>query len=208
MRIIKLKNDSKRHEDFIIDITSDEEFDKLPQVMRELIKTDQDNMHLKSGARINGRFDVVVRDKDGNIKQTTEAENLVVNQGLNNMLDITFHGTSQTNPWYVGLKDTGTIAAADTLASHAGWAEFTSYTGNRKEYQEAAAVNQSITNTANVAIFNADATDSAYGAFLCSAATGTSGELFCAADFANVVNVESGDEVEITYTISVADDGV
>ena len=88
---------------------------------------------LIGGAAIQGRWDVVCRDKDGNVKWTDVIENLVTNAGLNHLLDVALSGASQITSWYVGLTDgTPTPAAADTLASHSGWTEVTDYTGNRK----------------------------------------------------------------------------
>jgi len=161
-----------------------------------------------AGARIGGTFEVVCFDKDGNEKWREVAHNLVTNVGLNHLLDVLLHGETQVSPWYVGLKNAGTVAAGDTLASHAGWTENSNYTGNRQEYVEAAASSQSVTNSANKASFSID-TDSQTiaGAFLASAASGTTGTLLCAADFSSSKSCDNGDTLEVTYTISAADDG-
>jgi len=45
------------------------------------------------------------------------------------------------------------------------------------------------------------------GAFLASINTGTSGKLFCAADFSTSRSVDNGDTLNVTYTLSAADDG-
>lgn len=163
---------------------------------------------IQEAFRAGGVFEVVCYGPDGQEKWREVAHNLVTNVGLNHILDTVFHGGTQITTWYVGLKNTGTVAAADTLASHAGWTENTNYTGDRKEYVEAAAGSQSITNSANKASFsiNADSQTIA-GAFLTSAATGTSGTLFSAADFASPKSADSGDTLEVTYTVSAADDG-
>lgn len=158
--------------------------------------------------RIGGIFEVDCFDKDGNKKWSDVAKNLVVNAGLNHILNVQFHGTTQVNPWYVGLKLTGSPASVDTLATHSGWTEATGYTGNRKAYTEATASSQSITNSASKASFAIGSTATIAGAFVTSVSTGTSGTLFCAANFTSPRAVESGDTLEVTYTISAADDGV
>jgi len=160
------------------------------------------------GVRVGGVFEVTCYGPDGQVKWKDTAKNLVTNVGLNHILDVVLHGTTQITTWYVGLKNAGSVAAGDTLASHAGWTENANYTGDRKEYEEAAASGQSITNSANKATFsiNADSQTIA-GAFLASAATGTTGTLLCAANFASAKSCDNGDTLEVTYTLSAADDG-
>jgi len=158
--------------------------------------------------RVGGVFHADCYGPDGKKKWSEVAKNLVVNAGLNHILDVQFHGTTQVNPWYVGLKLTGSAASGDTLATHAGWTEATGYTGNRKEYVEAAASGKSITNSANKASFAIGSTATIAGAFVASASAGGTGTLFAAANFTSARAVESGDTLEVTYTISAADDGV
>ena len=160
-------------------------------------------------ARIGGTFEVECRDKCGNLKWNDKAHNLVVNDGLNHLLGVVFHAVTPVSPWYIGLlADSPTIDPTDTLASHAGWTEDTNYADDRKEFAEGAASSQSISNSGNAAAFAIDDTTILAGAFICSAATGTSGTLFCAAAFTQGDrSVASGDQVNVTYTLSAADDG-
>jgi hypothetical protein len=161
-----------------------------------------------SGFAIGGIFEFECFDKDGNLKWKETIHNLVVNEGLNNILDVYFHNTSQTATWYIGLKGTGAPAAGDTLASHGSWTEFTSYSGDRKEFVENAASSQSIDNSGNPGVFNINGSGTVAGAFLSSVSTGTAGVLFSAVDFSVSRSVDSGDTVNVTYTVSAADDGV
>lgn len=161
-----------------------------------------------NAVKIGGIFHVDCFDSNGNRKWSDVAKNLVVNAGLNHILDVVFHGTTPVSPWYVGLKLTGSPASGDTLSSHAGWTEAAGYTGVRKEYNEAAASGKSITNSANKASFAIGSTATIAGAFIASASSGTSGTLMCAANFTTPRAVENGDTLEVTYTISAADDGV
>jgi hypothetical protein len=163
---------------------------------------------MKNGIKIGGCFEVVCKDKNGKIKWVDKAFNLVTNEGLDHLLDVLLHNDTQVNPWYVGLKNTGAPAAGDTLASHGTWTENANYTGDRQEYVEAAASSQSTTNSASPASFAIDTNGQTIaGAFLASAATGTSGTLLCAADFSSSKSADDGDTLEVTYTISAADDG-
>lgn len=154
-----------------------------------------------------GVFHVKCFDKNGKLKWEDEAKNLVVNEGLNSILDVCFHASTQITTWYIGLKNTGTPAAGDTLASHATWTENSNYDeAARQEFVEAAASGQSITNSANVASFTIS-TDSQTiaGAFLCSASTGTSGTLMSVADFTGGdKSADDGDTLEVTYTLSAS----
>ncbi|MBU2487949.1 MAG: hypothetical protein KKA60_01015 [Proteobacteria bacterium] len=165
---------------------------------------------MEQRARIGGIFEVVCLRPDGLVRWSESIHNLVTSEGLDHLLNALLHGSTQVSPWYVGLKNTGSGAAGDTLASHAGWTENSAYSGgSRPEYVEAAASGQSVTNSASRASFaiNTDGQTIA-GAFLASVASGTSGTLLCVGDFSGAKSCGSGDTVEVTYTLSAADDGV
>lgn len=158
-----------------------------------------------------GVYTVECVGPDGQVKWTDQFHNLVVNQGLANMNGAYFAGTAQTTTWYLGLV-TGpgsgtTFAAADTLASHAGWTESTAYTGNRKAVTFGAATTANpsvITNSAAPSSFTMNATATIAGAFLTSVATGTSGILFSEGDFTGGdKSVASGDTLNVTYQFSL-----
>jgi len=74
--------------------------------------------------------------------------NVVTNVGRNDILDKYWRGSTYTQTVVMGLAGTGTKAAADTQASHAGWLEVggtnaPAYTGNRKAVTMGAASSQS-----------------------------------------------------------------
>jgi hypothetical protein len=124
--------------------------------------------------------------------------------GKNLLLDVMFHGGTAAGTWYIGLMDNSGYTAenaADTLASHAGWNEFTNYTGNRQEWVEDAASSGSITNS-TASTFAILGSGTLKGIFVCSAATGTSGTLWSSASFASTVPVSNGDDINITYTVN------
>ena len=95
------------------------------------------------------------------------------------------------------------------MASHAGWTEFTDYTGDRKAVTFGTATTADpsvIDNTAAAVSFTVSgAAGVVAGAFLCSVATGTSGVLFSGSDFASPGDrtVVSGDTLNVTYTFSL-----
>ena len=166
-----------------------------------------------SKAKAGGVYTIQCIGADGELKWEQNTPNLVVNQGLQDMNTTYLNAGTQVTTWYVGLI-TGpgsgtTIAAGDTLASHAGWTEFTEYSGNRKAAVFATATTADpsvITNTASPASFAiSGAGGTVAGAFLASAATGTSGILFSAADFQSPGDrvVVSGDTLNVVYTFSL-----
>lgn len=145
--------------------------------------------------------------RDGKIIDEFEDKNLVVNEGLNSLLDIMFHGATQITTWYVGVFEANyTPVAGDTAANiTANSTECTTYDETtRVAYDEAAASGQSITNTASRATFTFNATKTIYGAFLVSASakSATTGKLFSAAKFATSKSVVAADQLLLTYTIS------
>jgi hypothetical protein len=167
---------------------------------------------LDNGAYGGGVFSIECRDKDGNLKWKDESHNLVVNVGLQDMNTKYFKGSSYTAAWYLGLiqgPGSGTtIAAGDTLASHAGWTESTAYSGNRKAVTFGTATTADpsvISNSASPAVFSINATATIAGAFLASVDSGTSGVLFSAADFQSPGDrsVVDGDTLNITYQFSL-----
>lgn len=160
---------------------------------------------MKSTFKLKGKFKFECFDKEGNLKWTKEADNAATDEGLNSVLNVYFHAATQITTWYIGLiTGTGTLNAADTLASHAGWTEGTDYTGNRLEWTEGAASSKSITNGTAVS-FPCTDTMTVKGAFLASVATGTEGVLFCTAAFTGGdQGVGNGDTLKVTYTVTAA----
>ena len=131
--------------------------------------------------------------REGQLVWTEERCNLVFNQGLDDVLNRYFKGVGYTAAHYCGLKSTGTISANDTLASHAGWTELTGYAGNRVPIVLGAVAGQSVSNTANRAQFNINASATIGGVLIATVATGTAGILFGAIDFSAARPVLNGD---------------
>lgn len=135
--------------------------------------------------------------------------NLVVNQGLNHILDVVFHGSTPVSPWYLGLFEGNyTPVAGVTAATIASAAtETTAYAETtRPAYDEDAAASQSITNSASRATFTFNATKTIYGAFIISENTkgGTSGTLLAASRFSASKAVVAADQLLLTYTFNAS----
>ncbi len=164
-------------------------------------------------AKAGGVYKVQCVGADGQVKWEEDMHNLVVNVGLQDMVNTYLDAGTQITTWYLGLI-TGpgsgtTIAAGDTLLTHGGWTEFTNYTGNRKAavFGTATLADPSVlSNSASPASFAiTGAGGTVAGAFLASAATGTTGILFSASDFQSPGDrvVVSGDTLNVTYTFSL-----
>ena len=168
------------------------------------------NNSLASRMAAGGVYTVQCFDKDGNLKWEDKSHNLVVNEGLKDMNDKYFSGSTYTAAWYVGLitgPGSGTsFSASDTLASHGGWVEYADYSGARKAAVFAAATLADpsvITNSASPASFSITGAGGVVaGAFLASVSSGSSGILFSESDFQSPGDrtVVSGDTLNVTYT--------
>jgi hypothetical protein len=169
---------------------------------------------VNDGARWGGVFRIECYDPAGNLKWSDEAPNRVVNVGLDHALDVTLSGGTQITSWFVGLTAASpTIAAADTMSSHAGWTEFTSYDESTREaFVDGGVSSQSLSNTASKAEFTISANGSSIGgAFLTSNSTkgGTTGTLYAAVAFSGGnKSADDNDVLQVTYTFTAADDGV
>lgn len=154
-------------------------------------------------------YEVECLAPDGTLKWTASGRNTVVNVGLDDVLDKYFKGSSYTAAWYVGLTDgTPTIAAADTMSSHAGWAEVVPYSdANRPTLTLGTVASQSVDNSASKASYTINATSTVGGAFLSTDNTksGTTGTLYGAAAFTGGdKSVSSGDTLNVTATLTAA----
>ncbi len=136
--------------------------------------------------------------------------NVVVNLGRNFALDTLLRGSGYTAACYLGLCGTGTKAAADTQASHAGWSEVGGanapvYTGNRKTLTFNAASSQSITHAAVTYAFTSGGTVAGSFLNLGGSATkdSTTATLFSAGNFTGGdKTVASSDTLDVTYTLN------
>lgn len=166
----------------------------------------------REGLFAQGVYVVQCFDKDGKLKWSETADNLVVKEGAKYMNDTFFAGSAYSATWYIGLI-TGpgsgtTISGDDTLASHTGWTEFTDYTGDRVSASfgdPATLADPSVMTTSAASQFVIDDTGTVAGAFLTDVDTGTVGVLFSASDFTSPGDrdVVAGDTINVTYAFSL-----
>ena len=169
---------------------------------------------------IAGHYKVECRDKDGNLKWEETFPNLVNEGGKELMFDTLLSGSSYTTVGpFLGLisGDSATFAAADTMASHSGWTEFTNYTVGASAVRGTASFASSTstgTTPSNVTSCAASAIvytitgagGTVGGCFLVtgtgasSTLSDTGGVLYSAGNFSVAKVTTAGDSVSVTYT--------
>jgi hypothetical protein len=158
---------------------------------------------VNSPIQVKNIYDFVCYDAEGNVKWTDRIENLVVIEGLNDILTKYFTGNTYTAAWYVGLTGATPVpTTGDTLLSHAGWTEVTAYTGSRPQLTFGAAAGGSIDNTASKAQFTINANDTEIGgAFVVNGDDVLYG---VGAFTAGNKTIGDGDLLDVTVTMTVA----
>lgn len=149
--------------------------------------------------------------RDGIKIDEWESKNIIPNAALNDNLDVWLSGGTQDTTLFVALKGTGSVAAGDTMASHAGWAEITDYDeANRLAWTDGGVSSQSVSNSGSPAVFTINATVTVAGAFLTGVNTkgGTTGILYAVVNFSASKSLADNDTLTVTYTVTAADDGV
>jgi hypothetical protein len=168
--------------------------------------------NLRQSAGASGVYTVVCIGADGVEKWRDEFPNLVVNSGLQLMNNTFFAGTTYTAVWYLGLI-TGpgsgtTFNQADTMASHLGWTEDTTYSNANRPtvtFGTATLADPSVIATTATS-FSINGATTVAGAFLTTNNTkgGTTGTLFSASDFTGGDRIlASGDTLNVTYTFTL-----
>ena len=144
----------------------------------------------------------------------TKDHNICTDEGLNALLDIMFHASTQITSWLVAIFESDTTPTAGTTYAVPVYTESAAYSeGVRQAFNEGAASSKVTTNSANKAVFTMNATKTIYGAALVgggSAATDNTdvaggGTMYCASKFSSAKSCESGDVLRITITITAAD---
>lgn len=146
----------------------------------------------------------------GGVVWREEWINLVVDAGVTYILDAGLSGGTPITSWYVLIMQAAsspssslpTIAAGNTMGSHAGWAEVTAYDeATREAWVEAGVSAKSVTNSASPAEFTID-TNTTYisGAALTSgsAKSGTTGTLYAAGAFGSVRTLNDNEVLRVT----------
>ncbi len=162
------------------------------------------------GAKMNCTYHFEALDPDGNLKWEVTVPNIVVDEGLDDLLDKYLKGSTYTAAFFVGLTGgTPTVAAGDTMASHVGWTEVTAYSEATREVLTLGTVSaQSVDNSASKASFsiNSDST-TVGGGFVTTNNTkgGSTGTLYGAAAFtAADKSLDNGDTLNVTVTLTAS----
>jgi hypothetical protein len=148
--------------------------------------------------------------RDGKLLHTEEFDNGVVDVGITDILDVAFRdAATKKTGWAIGFIDNAgspTLDPSDTMASHAGWTEFTSYSEvNRPAWAPDAAAAKAIVN-GTARDFNITASGTIYGTFCADDNTkgGAGGLLWATAALGTPIPVNLGDLLRITYTVTGA----
>lgn len=160
-----------------------------------------------------GGYFTVEHWRDGEKIAEFQSDNIVVNEGLEHMLDevLSDDTVNHVADWYIGIFEANyTPLATDTGANIAtNSTESTAYDeATRQAWTEAGVTSKSITNNASKATFTINASKTIYGAFLAeaSAKSGNTGVLMAASNFGvgNERAVVDNDELLITYTLTAS----
>ena len=185
------------------------------------VVTVQSNVTAPETLGVEGGYEVVCRDADGNIKWEEKFPNLVVAAGKQLMLDTLLRtsGTYTTVGPFLGLTNASlTPAATDTMTTLVGGGkEFTAYTVGGSAVRGTAVFGASTSSGAtpsNVTTSLATAITytitgaggTVYGCFLVtgtgavSTQSNTSGTLYSEGNFATARSVTVGDTIAVTYS--------
>jgi len=159
------------------------------------------------GIQLNSRYEIACY-RDGVLVWSDAFWNIVVTVGKNALLDMTFFSGVVSPTWYVGLVTNAGFSqysATDTMGSHSGWTEDTTYSNaTRPAYTVVAASAGSMSNDASRALFTINGSSTIRGAFLTNHSTkgGSTGTLYGEGDFAVARAVISGDIISVKITLT------
>ena len=144
---------------------------------------------MNDGLKLRGDVALVLRDKDGNIKETRDVKNLIVDTGLNFICDRMKDDETAMTHMALGSGSTAAAAGDTTLGSQLG---------SREALDSATVTNNQIV---YVASFEAgDATGAVTECGLFNASTG--GTMLCRTVF-SVVNKAADDTLTVNWTITL-----
>lgn len=151
-------------------------------------------MNPNENLKLAGRLNIELRGPEGQIKDTREVDNLVVNAGLA-FIASRMVGTSAAVMSHMALGSSSTAAAAAQT-------DVQSVLGSRKALSSTAIVGANSNQVQYVAAFVAgEATGAVVEAGIFNAAS--AGTMLCRTTFA-VVNKEANDTMTITWTVTIS----
>lgn len=163
-----------------------------------------------------GCWQVECFSPDGELKWREEFTNLVVNEGLDELLNATLANQTQHTTWYVGLLGSSPSPGAAWTKTEVGAADFVNYDEAVLQTwtPNGAASSQSVSNSSSKATFTISSDSSTIGgAYLASANTkaveGGAAIIYAAGAFTGGdKSADDDDTLQVTATFSTADDGV
>lgn len=176
-------------------------------------------MLLETKNKVHNVYNFECYRPDGSLRWAETLDNLVVDEGLNDLLSKWLKGSSYTAAWYVGLIDNANytgVQASDTATkinttanppTTNSWQELVAYDESVRQTLTLGAVSgQSVNNGSNKATFTISATKTIKGAFVVSTNTkgGTSGVLLGGGAFTNARDMYDDDVLQITITCTSA----
>lgn len=173
--------------------------------------TDDNELYLpRQSLLVGGNFGSEVRNQFGDVIQAyEEGPNIIVDEGLDHILNAVLQGETQVDPWYVGIHKANVAVVAGTTGATVSSATTEIVTADvsetvRETYVEVASTAQSITNSASKASYTSLGTVTIYGAWLISTSTfgDTAGILLAGSLFGSSRALVATDELLVTYTIN------
>jgi hypothetical protein len=149
---------------------------------------------INENLKLSGQLNIVLKDKAGNVKDTVQVKNLVVNAGLAYIAS-RMTGTAKSVMSHMALGSGTTTAAA-------GQTDLVTLLGSREALDTITIAGTNSEKVVYVASFEAgDATGAVTEAGIFNAAT--SGDMLCRTKF-NVVNKAADDTMSVTWTITLS----
>lgn len=150
--------------------------------------------------------------RNGEVIDAWDDRNIVVDEGLNYILDASLSAGTPSTAWYVGLFKNNYTPVYNNIAATFGGAGVanevtTEYTeATRPAWVDAGASAKTITNAASPAVFTFGTGVTVYGSFLISNATkgGTTGTLASASKFGTARLMLVADKLNVTYALTVS----
>jgi len=170
----------------------------------------------QEGIHLRGRWAVECRRSDGTLRWRETIENLVVNQGLDEILNATLAAQTQHTAWFVGLLASSPSPLPGWTKTEVGAADFVNYDEATLPAwtPNGASSGQSVSNSASKAVFTISVDSSTIGgAYLASTNTKAvesgSAIIYAAGAFTGGdKNADDNDTLSVTATFTAADDGV
>lgn len=156
-----------------------------------------------------GEWHLRALDRRGRTLWRDSIRNLATDEGLAALATDFFAAGTQKPNWYAGLISssgyTGT-AVSDTMVSHSGWSEFTSYVGASRLAWSPLTVSAGIIFNSSAMGFEFTASGTVKGFFIASDSTktGTGGTLWSTSLFSAAKTMQAGQIISATYRVRFA----